>query len=326
MTVDEAPAPTRRRRNRLASALIWLLIAVGVAAFAARHWRSDNIGVLALVAFTPYFMVAPLIALAGALLTRRRATATAAAVVVVACVFTRLPHRLADDPPPDAVKVVVMTANLHGHTADPASVVRAVKRHHVDVLMLQELTWGQAERLTKEGIRAQLPYVGGRPGVSAEGTGLLSRYPMTPADLTSPLELVTVLAQLTVPRVNGPVNVVALHVSGPLDAPDSWWRDITRLPAYFDDIPTGPVIVGGDFNATPDNPWFRDVLRTPGYADAADQAGSGLINTYSALMPVPLIAIDHVLTRGVVATHVEPISIPGSDHRGILATVAIPKD
>jgi endonuclease/exonuclease/phosphatase (EEP) superfamily protein YafD len=96
----------------------------------------------------------------------------------------------------------------------------------------------------------------------------------------------------------------------------------------LDGLPAGrPVIVGGDFNATPDVAQFRSVLRT-GFADAADQAGAGMTRTYPAdrWFP-PLIAIDHVLTRGgAVATGVQTVSISGSDHRALLARIAVPTD
>jgi len=37
----------------------------------------------------------------------------------------------------------------------------------------------------------------------------------------------------------------------------------------------------------------------------------------------PLLAIDHILTRNCAATSVRSVPIPGSDHRGIVATVMV---
>ena len=79
------------------------------------------------------------------------------------------------------------------------------------------------------------------------------------------------------------------------------------------------MVVGGDFNATPDTAQFRDVLAA-GYDDAADQAGAGLTRTYpSDRWFPPLIAIDHVLCRGAAtAVRASTVEIDGSDHRALL--------
>jgi endonuclease/exonuclease/phosphatase (EEP) superfamily protein YafD len=37
-----------------------------------------------------------------------------------------------------------------------------------------------------------------------------------------------------------------------------------------------------------------------------------------------VLAIDHVLVAGASATSVGIVELPGSDHRGVVATVAVP--
>jgi endonuclease/exonuclease/phosphatase (EEP) superfamily protein YafD len=68
---------------------------------------------------------------------------------------------------------------------------------------------------------------------------------------------------------------------------------------------------------------FRGLLRN-GYRDAAEQSGAGIKPTFPAdsWLP-PFIAIDHILTRSCTATSLRTIKIPGSDHRGLAATVMI---
>ncbi len=65
---------------------------------------------------------------------------------------------------------------------------------------------------------------------------------------------------------------------------------------------------------------------TGGYHDAAEQAGAGHTRTYpsDASYP-PLIAIDHVLTFDAVATSAKTLTVPGSDHRALLTTIAVAK-
>lgn len=70
---------------------------------------------------------------------------------------------------------------------------------------------------------------------------------------------------------------------------------------------------------------FRDLL-TNGYRDAVQQAGSGFAPTFPAGGPFPpLVTIDHVLTRNATAASLRTVTMPGSDHRAVLASVLIPK-
>ena len=83
------------------------------------------------------------------------------------------------------------------------------------------------------------------------------------------------------------------------------------------------VIVSGDFNSTRSHSRFRDILDV-GYDDAADRTGSGLIPTYPTDKPYPpLVGIDHILTRGASATSLQRITLPGSDHHGLIAQVSV---
>ena len=70
---------------------------------------------------------------------------------------------------------------------------------------------------------------------------------------------------------------------------------------------------------------FRNLLRS-GYRDAAEQSGAGIEPTFPANWRLPpFIAIDHILSRSCTATSLRTIKIPGSDHRGLAATVMIPR-
>jgi endonuclease/exonuclease/phosphatase (EEP) superfamily protein YafD len=84
-------------------------------------------------------------------------------------------------------------------------------------------------------------------------------------------------------------------------------------------------VVAGDFNATRDNAEFR-ALVCNGYRDAAEQAGAGLTRTHPADVPMlpPIFALDHILTRHCVATRLRTQRIEGSDHRALIADIAIP--
>ena len=86
----------------------------------------------------------------------------------------------------------------------------------------------------------------------------------------------------------------------------------------------GAVIVGGDYNSTPDVRQFRNLL-TDGYRDAVEQVGSGFAPTFpSGRWYPPVITIDHVLVQKATAASARTAGIEGSDHRAVLVTVRVP--
>jgi endonuclease/exonuclease/phosphatase (EEP) superfamily protein YafD len=87
----------------------------------------------------------------------------------------------------------------------------------------------------------------------------------------------------------------------------------------------GSVIVAGDVNSTADMREFRQLLGN-GYNDASEQAGAGMTATFPAdvLLP-PFLGIDHILTRECTATLVRTVTVPGSDHRAMVADIELPR-
>ena len=104
----------------------------------------------------------------------------------------------------------------------------------------------------------------------------------------------------------------------------TWSEELGRLARWADSL-AGPVILAGDFNATDDHAQMRRFGEL-GYVDGAERAGAGYLATYpSDQWHPPLVAIDHVLTRGgPVVTAIESRTIHDTDHRALLATVAVP--
>ena len=97
-----------------------------------------------------------------------------------------------------------------------------------------------------------------------------------------------------------------------------------QLANFAADAGPGAVIIGGDYNSTPDMRQFRDLL-TDGYRDAVEQLGAGFAPTFpSNRWYPPLITIDHILTRNAAASSIRTIEVLGSDHRALLATIEVP--
>ncbi len=89
-----------------------------------------------------------------------------------------------------------------------------------------------------------------------------------------------------------------------------------------------PLVVAGDLNADRDHALFRGLLDT-GLRDAHDSVGRGLARTWPS--GLPLLHLDHVLVRDgeggqLVVTAVREERVPGSDHRAVVADLAVLPD
>jgi endonuclease/exonuclease/phosphatase (EEP) superfamily protein YafD len=303
-----------------------LLVALGFAGVIA-HVRTPHEGwLIGVSAIAPYLMLAAPLALIGFAVNRSWFGAAVAAALTVAAGLTQLPLYVATTAPHDSVRVVAMTANLRlGHGSADA-VVAAVGAHHVDILALEELTAPERQRLDAAGLNRVLPYSVSDPRPGAGGVGLWSRYRLTARTARAYVDLNLVSAKAAIPGTQLPAQLIALHMPSPWpEPPGSWLANVGRLPSVLRDLGGhGAVLVGGDFNATPDVGQFRHLL-VDGYRDAAEQAGAGITRTFpSDRWYPPLIAIDHVLTRDAVARSLDTVEIPGSDHRALVVTVAVP--
>lgn len=316
----------RRTLHRVFFIVSVFLIVVALVGVASRFYAAGSSVTLGMVAAAPYVMSTSVIALVLTLISRQWLYSLVAIAVLAVCATTQTHLYVASTAPEDAVSVSVMTANLRLGEASAQSLIHAVQRHKVDILMAEELTSAEADRLNAAGLSALLPYRAVRPGEGAVGTGLWSRYPLTDVRYPTQLTFAMVTARVEVPGLRLRPTAVALHVPGPVPNATAWKTDISRLPSLLDRLPTdAPVVVGGDFNATNDMPQFRQLL-SHGYRDAADQAGAGYTRSYpSNRWFPPLIAIDHVVTRGAVATAVSTVQISGSDHRALATRIALPR-
>jgi endonuclease/exonuclease/phosphatase (EEP) superfamily protein YafD len=167
-----------------------------------------------------------------------------------------------------------------------------------------------------------------RPGAS--GVGVWSRFPITSSKRIADYALAMVSARIKIEGVQVDPAILVAHMAGPWPQPiDDWRGDIEHMQATMSDLAAsagpGCTIVAGDFNSTPDMREFRNLLRG-GFQDASQQAGAGFNRTYPAnsQMNPPIIAIDHVLTYQCTATSAETTALPGSDHRGLISSVAVP--
>ena len=325
-----------KRRNRpLLAVFVVVSLLFTVLALFARTQPIWNIPSLLLAVGSPY---APLSAFAGLLLAasyRRILLSIIAAAVVAASLAVQVSWYYLGRPTDVGAfqEIRVLSSNLRYGEADPDFVVNLAKEN-ADVITVSELTPEAVQRLKQSGIEATFPYAHLIPAPGAGGAGIWSRYPLDVLAATRDQGVSIPAARLTVPGLRFRPVLASVHVYSPVagerDTVDGWRTGMASAETELDSFArtAGPaaVIIGGDYNSTPDMRQFRDLL-TNGYGDAVEQSGSGFAPTFPSNRRIPpIITIDHVLTRNATASSVRTIKVPGSDHRALLATIRVPID
>jgi endonuclease/exonuclease/phosphatase (EEP) superfamily protein YafD len=302
------------------AALLAGLVALAIRTFAT-SWQPS----IVLAAFAHDLMWAIPVAAVLFAIARRWYVLGATLVALVLAVLSQASLYNGAAWPTSGTTLTVMQANLHIGTADPASVVRDVTEHHVDLLMTEELTPAERDRLLDAGLAAALPHQFAVPSDGGSGLAIWSRFPMTGRTRHPGFDQGVLTATMHVSRTVS-TTVVAMHLPAPYPkGSGEWSAEIKRLHVVLQQAARGndPVIAAGDLNATTDHAQLRTLL-TGGYHDAVEQSGAGYLSTYPAdRWYPPLIAIDHVLTSGATATNARTVKLPGSDHRGLLVKIRI---
>ncbi|GAB3196338.1 endonuclease/exonuclease/phosphatase family protein [Geodermatophilus arenarius] len=328
-----ARRPCGRRRARrvagLAGALAGLSAGIGLA---AHHHLSGSSLLVALSAFSTHLLALAPVSAALLVAGRRWIGAGLAAALTVAAVAAVAPT-YAGDPveAPGGQPLTLLTANVRLGEADAEGLVALVERSGADVVSLQELTPSLRRQLEAAGLDELLPHSVVLAAPGADGIGLWSRSPLTDETRHDELTFPAVSARVGLADGQPGPTVLGVHAAGPWpQAADDWVRDLAKLPALLQrlgqeaDEHDSAVLVGGDFNATWGNAQFRGLLQD-GYRDAAEQLGARWTATFPAGAAIPpVIGIDHVLVRGAGARDLRTVTVPGSDHRGVLTTVTLP--
>ncbi|GAA1735590.1 endonuclease/exonuclease/phosphatase family protein [Nonomuraea bangladeshensis] len=316
--------PVRRRRTIPGSVLTWMAV-TPFAAWAAARVAGLERGSLPtqIMTATPYVAAGSLLPLLIAAAGRRRAATAVALVATTALGLAVLPRALGRAEAAAGRPFKVMTINMLFGRADAGTIVRMVREFEPDVLSTQELTPGAVSDLDAAGLKELLPHRVLEAEWSAGGSGIYSRHELRELpDVVPDVGHKMPAAVVSVPG-GEPIEFVDVHPYPPL-GPNvvNWNRALRTLPSASRDRVR---ILAGDFNASLDHAALRELL-SRGYKDAADQVGAGLIPTWPANKKVPpIITIDHVLVdRRVAVRAVDVRTVPGTDHRAVLAELTLP--
>ena len=319
--------PARRFQPTLvAVGLFGLLSAAGSALLRLVPPTDDATALLA--AFIPFGAVAALVALlasAVALLRGRRRGPLAvltllAAVLLGSHVTWQAPLYVADHRAATGPTLRVLSLNVYEGRADPGQVVAAAGV--ADLVVLAELTPLAQAALEQRGLRDRFPYTAATSGALPSDTAVYSRFPLSGSTRVGDPSVQIAATVVDVPGV-GAVGLVAAHPCNPYCGGDRWALEHAALRQAVQDRLGAPLVVAGDLNAVDDHGPMLE-LRRLGLRSATDLLGAGWLPTYPAgrLVP-PFLAIDHVLVDPqLTATSLRRVTVAGSDHLGLLATVA----
>ncbi|RRO17368.1 endonuclease/exonuclease/phosphatase family protein [Saccharopolyspora rhizosphaerae] len=277
---------------------------------------------VALTALAQYAVVVGAVLVLVALLLRRWLNVLVALLATAALAGTVAPRALPDQVSAQGEPLRVLSVNAYFGRAEAAAIVEQVRDRRVDVLSLQELTPELVAELERAGLFAELPNRVLHAGPLADGTGIVSRYPLRELALVPRTTLAQPSALVDLP-VGRDVEFVAVHPIYPMGADTTpvWARDMVALPEPS--LAGRPRVLAGDFNATLDHTRLKDLIGR-GYVDAAGVLGEGLTPTWPSGWTAPPVTIDHVLSSGgVLPADYEVVDVPGSDHRAVFTTLRV---
>jgi endonuclease/exonuclease/phosphatase (EEP) superfamily protein YafD len=319
-------------RGRPAAARVVRVVAAGLAAAALLAVLASltavllggdgSIPVVLLAALAAWTAPATAIALALLALARLRWAAIATLVLLVGVLGWLRPFpRGGPEPAGRTQRLTVLSQNLFFGQADARQVVATVRREHVDVLVLTELTPAALTALDAAGLAQVLPHRVADPRSGAGGTGLFAALPLRRGQ--APVGTTFASVEAVADLGGRPLRLLGVHPAPPQlptwQADHDLLRDALARPLAEGE----PMVVLGDFNATRGNRPFRRLLDA-GLADAAEQrAWAWQQQTWPAggRLP-PGIRIDHVLlSRPVAVDRVGTVRVAGTDHLGVLAVL-----
>lgn len=304
------------------------LLAVSLAATPLSGWWVANL----LTNFRPQFALLGLVVLAlGLAIRTSHVAAIGAAIVAVNAAVVAAgvwPASSAGASPRAGPVLRVMTLNLLFSNRNADAVFRYVDAVRPDVLLLQEVNafWADALQRLRDRFpyRVELPRVDA--AVTAHGVVLLSRYRILEHDqlLRAPR-----LAQFAAARIaveGCSVWVGSVHLvkpTGPVRLALQQ-RQFEQLATWVN-ARDGPLVLGGDLNATSYSPQVQRFLAATGLQlDQQAKPSQAFAATYPAALPLLGLKLDHLLVRDVVMPRVWTASPFGSDHRAVVADVVLP--
>jgi endonuclease/exonuclease/phosphatase (EEP) superfamily protein YafD len=322
MVIQASAAPAERIKPRARSTAVVvasLLVAATLASFLGALWWGFEL----LAHLRPQWAALSLLLLAIALAFRAFAAAALCLACLLAHVLPLAPYLLSrHTPSATAPTLRVLTANLHGRSADMARFAALIAREQPDVVVLTEVPRNFAS--VAAGLTPSYPHVI-MGQIGAFEMTLLSRWTIKRPRIerAAGQNFPVVSAEVCSPVASaGCATVIGLHGARPyrrnVRLRNAQLALAVRVAAARGDE---PVILVGDLNLTPWAPTFAALLEAANLRDAS--IVRGLTATWPTRYAAFGLLIDHVLVNpkvSVLGSRVGPDI--GSDHLPVIADLA----
>jgi endonuclease/exonuclease/phosphatase (EEP) superfamily protein YafD len=214
--------------------------------------------------------------------------------------------------------VRILTANLLFCHADTEAFGQILDEHRPDVVAVQELGHDAARA-----IEQRYPHHDLTPTDTPRGMGIAAAHP-------------AVFDRLSMDHDDGwrcvvdGIEVMSVHVHTPVNFPlvSGNRKRRSQVRSLIDHAARteGPLVLAGDFNASPAWPAYRRLTEV--FDDAVVQAAgrrqARSMRTWGpkVLGGRKLLRIDHVLVRGLRCARAEVVAVAGSDHAAVVVDLA----
>ncbi len=301
----------------------WLTVAlIGLVVLSQTLGWAGTRDVAIVQSLTPYLALALVPVVVVALWRQQLLLLTVAGAVGVAVAILATPLMVASSQraaAADSTGLRVASLNLWYENTRIADVDEVVAELDADVIVFIEYVPIHQAALEATSLTDDYPYRIERRDFGPAGIAVWSRMPVR---LGEPLDTFKDSFDLSIDGPDGRIRVIAVHMATPVADFDAWRRDLA-VAAAIGRSADSPTLLIGDLNASYWHPDFRRVLDA-GFVDAHRAAGAGFSTSWptSGWFP-PFVRLDHALTAGgLVSTDIDDFDIPGSDHRGLVVSVA----
>lgn len=230
---------------------------------------------------------------------------------------------------PEESALTLVTHNLYVHNNRRDDLAAWLRRQDADVVVLQEVKSEMAEVLAAakdvypEQFFAWPEYYEEKPKIRGQLSGLavLSRYPLSDRAMFRRTKYSAPVASAAMSLPDGQrIRLVVVHTSNPVRRSGLRARNalMAALAAELNRF-SEPIVLAGDFNATPYTPAFVKML-----LDARLTASRAYPGTYPQFAGAFGLPIDHVLVRGARIVDIAALDAFGSDHRPLRADLIVP--
>ncbi len=294
---------------------------LGRHAYRRAPWGAAGKSIAALQTLTPH-LTAAMLPVAGIAVARRRRRLAAAALAVGvggASLTAPLLRRRSTAARPGSAGTRVATVNLLYTNSNTAAIADDLLGRDIDVIAFTEFTAEHRNVLSGHPLANRFVYRIDREGPRAKGVAVWSRIAL---DVRRPLSTVNYSIDVTVIARDATFRLLAAHTPTPFDGLEGWIDDLDAIRNSASKSGE-PTIVIGDLNATCWHPAIR-AMRNDGFDDAL----VAVRRPFTASWPVgsfvpPFAQLDHALVgRGLHVIDATNFPVPGSDHRGLIVTVA----